>query len=130
MTPPRSGQTVERPPARGTHVLGLVGVVLATLIAFSAFFIGFLLAPLAILLFFSLIFYARNRSGAGKGKGKGKPVTEAEPGTGARSRLIAEARARQAELALEERRSRSFVAVPTVEDGESKEPEDVSDETE
>jgi hypothetical protein len=85
-------------------VLGLVAVVLLTLIAFSAFFIGFLLAPLAVLLFFSLIFYSRNRSGGRKGE----PAAEAEPTGGARSRLIIEARERQAALAFEERRNRTY----------------------
>lgn len=104
MTPPGPGGAAGSSPRERTHVFGLIGVVLATLIAFSAFFVGFLLAPLAILLFFSLIFYSRNRSTAKKGA----PETEAEPTGGARGRLIAEARARQAELAVEEERLRVY----------------------
>jgi hypothetical protein len=93
--------------------MGLVGVVLLTLIAFSLFFVGFLLAPLAVLLFFALIFYSRNRSTAGKGRAS----TEAEPGGGARSRLIAEARARQAALTLEARRSRTYEGMGSAGEG-------------
>jgi hypothetical protein len=104
MTPPTTGRSAGEPPRQRTHVLSLVGVVLLTLIAFSAFFVGFLLAPLAVLLFFSLIFYTRNRSEASKGE----QTAEAEPGGGARGRLIAEARARQAALTLEEQRNRAY----------------------
>jgi hypothetical protein len=112
-------------------VLGLVAVVLATLIAFSAFFIGFLLAPLAVLLFFSLIFYSRNRS-AGR---KGKKQPEPESTGGARSRLIAEARARQAALTLEERRNRTYADLPPEDGGPPDDegglvPEGVSGDTE
>jgi hypothetical protein len=108
MTPPATGRAPTGAPRQRTGVLGLIAIVLLTLIAFSAFFIGFLLAPLAVLLFFSLIFYSRNRAAARSG---GQTV-QAEPTGGARGRLIIEARERQAALALEERRQRTFTDVP------------------
>jgi hypothetical protein len=109
MTRLSTGRAPGSAPAQRTNVFGLVAVVLLTLVAFSAFFIGFLLAPLAVLLFFSLIFYSRNRS-AGR---KGGPTTEAAPAGGARSRLISEARERQAALAREERRNRTYTDAPS-----------------
>jgi hypothetical protein len=113
MTPVVTGPAAESPPRQRSSVFSLIGVVLLTLIAFSAFFIGFLLAPLAILLFFSLIFYARNRSG---GRDGGEPA-EVESSGGARGRLIAEARARQAALTLEERQTRAYEDLPPEEAG-------------
>jgi hypothetical protein len=109
MTPLTTGRAPGGAPPQRANVLSLVAVVLLTLVAFSAFFIGFLLAPLAVLLFFSLIFYSRNRS-AGR---KGAPTPEAVPSGSARSRLIIEARERQAALALEERRNRMYTDAPS-----------------
>jgi hypothetical protein len=108
MTPLTTGGAPEGVRGTRANVFSLVAVVLLTLVAFSAFFIGFLLAPLAVLLFFSLIFYSRDRS-AGRRR---KPSVEVEPAGGARSRLIIEARERQAALALEARRSRTYTDVP------------------
>ncbi|HWH10161.1 MAG TPA: hypothetical protein VG165_03470 [Solirubrobacteraceae bacterium] len=134
MTSPGPGGAAGGAPRERTHVLGLIGIVLATLIAFSAFFVGFLLAPLAILLFFSLIFYSRNRSAARKGP----PAGEAETTGGARGRLIAEARARQAALSVEDERLRAYEDVRPPEghegvhdrrEGDTPMPEAVSRET-
>jgi hypothetical protein len=105
MTPLATGRTAETAAPQRTRVFSLIGVVLLTLVAFSAFFVGFLLAPLAVLLFFSLIFYARNRSGSGK---PGPTPPEEQTSGGARARLISEARTRQAALAADEQRRRAY----------------------
>jgi ABC-type multidrug transport system fused ATPase/permease subunit len=88
----------------------LVGIVLLTLLGFSAFFVGFLLAPLAVLGFFALLFYSRNRTRAARGSNESteSEASEAE----ARSRLIRESRERHAALTRDERRERTYEDVP------------------
>jgi hypothetical protein len=126
MTPLATGRPAESAAPQRTRVLSLIGVVLLTLIAFSAFFVGFLLAPLAVLLFFSLIFYARNRSASRK-----TPATSPQEQTsgGARARLITEARTRQAALAADEQRSRKYQDVGGRDDAGDLAPDEVSGET-
>ncbi len=57
-----SRRSLDERKRRATGPFALVGAVLLALIGFALFFVGFLLAPLAILLAFCLIFAARDRS--------------------------------------------------------------------
>jgi hypothetical protein len=57
-----SRRPLGEPKRRSTGPFALVGAVVLALIGFALFFVGFLLAPLAILLAFCLIFAARDRS--------------------------------------------------------------------
>ena len=56
--------------------LALITVVLASLLLFSVFFLGFLVAPLAVLTIFYVIFAASDRS---KQRGNKEPEPEPEP---------------------------------------------------
>jgi hypothetical protein len=88
----------QRPPP-GQPRGAVLGVVVLALLGFAAFFVGFLLAPLAILLIFCLVFAARNRSGGRKKD----DATGAGP-TRAASGLEVEAKVRREALAREPRR--------------------------
>jgi hypothetical protein len=65
MTAPPSGPRAPARKQRGA----LLGVVVLSLLGFAAFFVGFVLAPLAILLIFCLVIASRNRTGGSKKAG-------------------------------------------------------------
>ena len=52
-------------------IVPLIGVVLAIMLGFAAFFISFLLAPLAVLVLFYLFLYLRERSRGGGARAGG-----------------------------------------------------------
>jgi hypothetical protein len=57
-----SGESPPQTKSGGRQTLTTIGVVLLSLLGFATFFIGFLIAPLAILVVFGLVFAARNKS--------------------------------------------------------------------
>lgn len=90
----------EQPTNEQYQPLALLAVVLAALVLFAVFFIGFLVAPLAILLLFYVGFSALDRSRKSGGGGHAAPaeVADAEQGyqDTAADRLAREAAQRRA----------------------------------
>lgn len=90
----------EQPTNEQYNPLALFAIVIGALLLFAVFFIGFLVAPLAILLVFYVVFSAMDRSKKGGGGGHAAPeaVEEYEedvPDTAA-DRLAREAAQRRA----------------------------------
>jgi hypothetical protein len=92
MTPPAVGRPAAEKPT-GRQRVAVFGVALLALLGFGAFFVGFLLAPLAILLVFCLAFAARGRR---RDRAQGD-----ETSSPSRSRLAAEAEVRREARARE-----------------------------
>jgi hypothetical protein len=70
----------EQPSDEHYQPLAVLAVVLGALLLFAAFFIGFIVAPLAILLVFYVVFSAVDRSRKGSGGHEG-PALDVPPGT-------------------------------------------------
>lgn len=83
--------------------LALIGVVLVALLLFAAFFLAFLVAPLAILAIFYILFAASDRS---KRAGGGPPPS---PGQQVDPAVAEEARLNQERLEREAARRRSII---------------------
>ncbi|MEA2299226.1 MAG: hypothetical protein QOF77_2162 [Solirubrobacteraceae bacterium] len=106
MTPPPVATTGNQQPDRRRRA-GAVGVVILALLGFAAFFVGFLLAPLLLLLIFSLAFAARNRSSGPEAR----PAGDDGPQDG----LAAEALARREAIARQPGRRHRVPPVVTSE---------------
>lgn len=106
MTPAPARANIRRKPPRKQDGGALLGLVVLALLGFAVFFVGFLLAPLLILLVFCLVFAARNKSGSGKKGTAGDEHADGDGGGAARgeSGLEREARVRRDVLARESRR--------------------------
>ena len=75
--------------------LALIGVTLLVLALFAVFFVSFLIAPLAILVAFYLLFAAQNRSRSNEGDAA--PAAAAEPPSAPPPAPVPDPLAREAE---------------------------------
>lgn len=88
----------EQPTDEQYRPLALVAVTLGALALFSVFFIGFLVAPLAILLVFYVVFSAVDRSRKGSGGHAPAPAEQPVPAESAADILASEAAGRRAAM--------------------------------
>jgi hypothetical protein len=90
---PRTAPQTTEQSASGS-ALAILGVVLLIMAGFAVFFFSFLLAPLAVLVIFYVVYFAVERSRKTRG-GTGAPSPEAS------ERMLREAEARQREIERE-----------------------------
>jgi hypothetical protein len=96
------------PPNHRYQPFALIGITLLVLAGFAVFFVGFLIAPLAILAIFYLIFASLNRSRPTNGDQQVAPPRPGPPPPGASptgaydQRLRTEAEARRHQIQRED----------------------------
>jgi hypothetical protein len=90
----------EQPTDEHYQPLAVLAVVLGALLLFAVFFIGFIVAPLAILLVFYVVFSAVDRSRKGSGGHEGVAVAQVAgaPAESAADLLAREAATRRAAI--------------------------------